>query len=65
MNVSLAKTFISVHEGDNVVEFVLHKTAGAVGPVKVLVQTFDGTATGECTTGPPNTFDCQVSQVAM
>lgn len=54
MNVSLVRTFISVHEGDNMVEFVLRKTTGAVGLVKVFVQTFDGTAKGEYSLGPLN-----------
>ena len=36
-----------VAEGAGVVEFVLRKTAGAVGPVSVRLQTFDGTARGE------------------
>ena len=47
MNISFATTNINVREGSGVVEFVLEKTAGAVGAVEVLLTTRDGTAGGE------------------
>ena len=47
MNISFASTNINVREGSGVVEFLLEKTAGAVGPVAVLLTTQDGTAIGE------------------
>ena len=46
MNISFSQTFISVMEGVGVVEFVLLKSPGGVGPVSVNLFTIDGTATG-------------------
>ena len=45
MNVSFADQNIEVVEGVGVVSFRLLKTAGAVGPVAVLITTADMTAT--------------------
>ena len=47
MNISFTRTVINVREGVGVVEFVLRKTPGAVGPVSVLLRTHEGTARGE------------------
>lgn len=46
MNVSFADVSIEVAEGVGVVNFVLQKTAGALGPVSVQIFTGLGTATG-------------------
>ena len=46
MNISFSQTFISVMEGIGVVELVLRKSPGGVGPVSVNLFTADGTATG-------------------
>ena len=46
MNISFTRTVINVREGVGVVELVLRKTPGAVGPVSVLLRTHEGTARG-------------------
>ena len=46
MNISFSQTFISVMEGIGVVELVLRKSPGGVGPVSVNLFTADETATG-------------------
>ena len=46
MNVSFIRTVINVRERVGVVEFVLQKTPGAMGPVSVLFRTHEGTARG-------------------
>ena len=46
MNVSFVDVSIEVTEGVGIVDFMLQKTAGAVGPVSVQIFTSDGTALG-------------------
>ena len=46
MNVSFADVSIEVTEGVGIVDFMLQKTAGALGPVSVQIFTSDGTALG-------------------
>ena len=46
MNISFTRTVINVREGVGLVELVLRKTPGAVGPVSVLLRTHEGTARG-------------------
>ena len=46
MNVSFADISIEVTEGVGIVDFMLQKTAGALGPVSVQIFTSDGTALG-------------------
>ncbi len=46
MNVSFAETSYTVVEGIGVVELLLVKTPGGIGPVSVELTTLDGSATG-------------------
>ena len=46
MNVSFADISIEVTEGVGIIDFMLQKTAGALGPVSVQIFTSDGTALG-------------------
>ena len=46
MNISFTRTVINVQERVGVVEFVLQKTPGAMGPVSVRFRTHEGTARG-------------------
>ena len=46
MNISFVQTSISIVEGVGVIELVLRKSPGGIGPVSVDLRTHDGTATG-------------------
>ena len=46
MNVSFVQTSISTMEGVGVIELILKKSPGGIGPVSVDLRTHDGTATG-------------------
>ena len=46
MNISFVATNIDVIEGAGVIELVLKKTEGAIGPVSVRIYTEEGTAIG-------------------